>query len=130
MSPTQRTLAQLRKDGFMAAVVERWNQYASIRQDLFGFIDVLAVSPDETLAVQSTVTGALANHIDKLKGECAEAVARWLASGKRSLEAWGWGKYKLRRGGKAIRWRVRRVRLALTADGKIVCCELEPQDDE
>ena len=43
ISPVQRTLAELRKQGFTAAVVERWNPHAKIRQDLFGLIDVVAV---------------------------------------------------------------------------------------
>jgi hypothetical protein len=45
MTPTQRTLAYLRGLGATAAVVERWNAYAHVRQDLFGFIDILALFP-------------------------------------------------------------------------------------
>ena len=35
-SPTQRSLQHCRKNGWIAGVVEKWNQYARIRQDLFG----------------------------------------------------------------------------------------------
>jgi hypothetical protein len=45
MTPTQRTLAYLRGLGATAAVTERWNPYAHVRQDLFGFIDLLALFP-------------------------------------------------------------------------------------
>jgi len=57
MTPTQRSLAYLREEGYTVAIVERWNPHARIRQDLFGFIDLLAIRKDETLAVQVTSTG-------------------------------------------------------------------------
>lgn len=57
MTPTQRSLAYLREQGYTVAIVERWNPHARIRQDLFGFIDLLAIRTDETLAVQTTSTG-------------------------------------------------------------------------
>ena len=60
LTPTQRTLAYLREEGYLCAVVEHWNSWARIRQDLFGFIDILAIKKDETLAVQCTSTGVAA----------------------------------------------------------------------
>lgn len=42
-SPTQRSLAMLRNEGYECAIVEKWNPHAKIRQDLFGFIDILAM---------------------------------------------------------------------------------------
>ena len=45
-SPTKRTLDLVRKEGFIASVVEKWNAYVKIRQDVFGFGDVLACNPD------------------------------------------------------------------------------------
>ena len=59
-TPTQRTLEYLRGEGYTCAVVEHWNSWARIRQDLFGFIDILAIKKDETLAVQCTSTGVAA----------------------------------------------------------------------
>lgn len=44
-SPTQRALAELKKRGWPAAITEHWNQYAHIRQDLFGVFDLLAIRP-------------------------------------------------------------------------------------
>jgi hypothetical protein len=38
-SPTQLSLKKLREEGYTVAVVEHWNSFARIRQDLFGFID-------------------------------------------------------------------------------------------
>lgn len=59
-SPTQRSLAFLREEGYVVAIVERWNPHARIRQDLFGFIDLLAIRKGETLAVQVTASGVSA----------------------------------------------------------------------
>ena len=42
-SPTQLSLKKLREEGYTVAVVEHWNSFARIRQDLFGFIDLLAL---------------------------------------------------------------------------------------
>jgi hypothetical protein len=53
-SPTQLSLAHLRKTCDAVQVVEKWNPHARIRQDLFGFIDILALRGEETIAVQST----------------------------------------------------------------------------
>lgn len=36
------------------AVIERWNLFAKIRQDLYGFVDVLTVQYEKTLAIQTT----------------------------------------------------------------------------
>lgn len=60
MTPTQRSLKYLREQGYTVAIVERWNAFARIRQDLFGFIDLLAIKPNETLAVQTTASGVSA----------------------------------------------------------------------
>lgn len=53
-SPTQLSLRELRKTCQAVQVVERWNPHARIRQDLFGFVDILALCGAETIAVQST----------------------------------------------------------------------------
>ena len=55
-SPTQRSLKFLREEGYLVAVVEKWNPHAKIRQDLFGWIDLVALKDNETLAVQATST--------------------------------------------------------------------------
>ena len=66
MSPTQRTLAKLRKEGYRAAVVEKWNPHAKIRQDLFGVVDVPAIREGETLAVQSTSGSNVSSRVNKI----------------------------------------------------------------
>ena len=88
MTPTQRTLAALRADGWCAEVVERWNPHARVRQDLFGGIDILALRGAETLGVQCTTTG-VAERVRKLRA--LDTLATMLAAGWR-VEVWGWRK--------------------------------------
>ena len=44
-SPTQRTLRWLRKLGWSACVVDKYNHFARVRQDAFGWGDILAYLP-------------------------------------------------------------------------------------
>jgi hypothetical protein len=107
-SPTKRTLELLRKEGFTAAVVERWNGHARIRQDLFGCIDVVAVHPARpgVLGIQCTTT---ANQAARLtKALAVPELQVWLAAGN-AFEIWGWK--KSRRTG---RWEVSRTPVAQT----------------
>lgn len=87
-SPTQRSLNKLRKEGWLAAVVERWNPYAKIRQDLFGFIDIIAVRGDTILAVQTTSGSNVSDRVDKIRQSQAAQV--WLESGSRKVVVHGW----------------------------------------
>lgn len=43
----------MRERGYRCAVVEHWNPWAKIRQDLFGFIDVLAIGERDTVGIQA-----------------------------------------------------------------------------
>jgi carbonic anhydrase len=65
-SPTQLTLRHLRADGWDAEIVEVWNPHSRTRKDLFGFIDVLAIKPGETLAVQTTSAANVAARVRKI----------------------------------------------------------------
>lgn len=66
LTPTQLSLRYLREEWPLVEVVERWNPHARIRQDLFGFIDVIAVSPGQTLAVQTTSAANVASRVRKI----------------------------------------------------------------
>lgn len=66
MSPTQRSLAHLRKLGYTAQVVEKWIPQVKRRVDLFGFIDVLAIRDNEVLGVQSTSGSNVASRVTKI----------------------------------------------------------------
>ena len=100
-SPTQRSLAFLRAEGYTVAIVEHWNAFAKIRQDLFGFVDLLALRPGETLAVQTTSGDNVSKRIAKIAEH--ELLPRVLEAGW-IVEVHGWRKIK----GK---WEVRRERM-------------------
>lgn len=65
-SPTQLTLRHLRNEGWTAAIVEFWNPHARVRNDLFGFVDVLALRGAETLAVQTTSDSNVSARLRKI----------------------------------------------------------------
>ena len=113
-SPTQRALAECKKRGWRSAIVERWNVHAKIRQDLFGFADLLALDGSSILAIQVTTGDNLSTRMTKMSG--LAAVVDWLKSGGKA-EAWGYRKLLVRRGGKATRWTLRRVAARLASDG-------------
>ncbi len=87
-SPTQRSKAKLQSEGYLVAIVERWNMYARVRQDLFGFIDLLALKGDETLAVQTTSGSNVSARIAKIRATQASAI--WLESPSRKIVVHGW----------------------------------------
>ena len=96
-SPTQRSLAYLREQGYLVSIVERWNPHARIRQDLWGWCDLLAIRKNEVLAVQVT-SSAVSERIRKIQE--SETVATVRDAGIR-IEVHGWrknskGRYVLR----------------------------------
>jgi hypothetical protein len=101
-SPTQRTLAECKKRGWIAQVVERWNPHAHVRQDLFGVIDIVAITHDGLLGIQAC---AGASHAARMAKCSAEPRAHaWLGAGAR-LEVWSWAKRGAR--GKRKVWTLR-----------------------
>lgn len=89
MSPTSRTLAKLRKEGWLCAVVEKRNPVTKTLNDLFGFIDVLAIREGETLAVQTTSGGNMASRIKKIADH--ENV-EWVRKAGWAIHVHGWRK--------------------------------------
>lgn len=114
-SPTTRTLAFLRAAGHTCAVTEHWNAFIKRRQDLFNFIDVVALHSGESgvLAVQAT-SGS--NHSARLNKILEIHAARlWLEAGNR-IWIVSWQKRGER--GKVKKWepRIQAVTLADFAD--------------
>jgi hypothetical protein len=112
LSPTQRTLKELRGLGRICAIAEKWqivptHPAGGVRKDLFGFIDVISLDPGRGIVGIQSCGQNFAEHIRKiLDSECTEAVIEWLkCDGK--VEIWGWRKVKVKRGGKALVWRPR-----------------------
>jgi len=54
ISPTQLSLKKLKDEGYLVAITEHWNPFARIRQDMFGFCDIMAIRDKEILFVQTT----------------------------------------------------------------------------
>lgn len=80
----------MRAEGYLCAITERWNQYAKVRQDLFGFIDVICVKNDVVVAVQTTSGDHVAERIKKIRETPASDV--WLQSPSRKIVVHGWKK--------------------------------------
>ncbi len=98
-SPTALSKRHLEADGWLVAVVEHWNPHARIRQDLFGFIDLLALRGAETLSVQSTSATNVSTRVNKIGASPHVGIVReagW------AIHVHGWSK-------KQGRWVLREV---------------------
>lgn len=105
-SPTARTLALLRSEGWIAQVVEQTIPTTYIKRDLFHCLDIVAIKVGEpVLGVQVTTGSNMADRIAKIEG--LEASMVWRAVAR--LEVHGWRKVGPR--GEQKRWECRRVRL-------------------
>jgi hypothetical protein len=94
VSPTQRSLKYMRDDDWTCGIVEKWNHFTKIRQDLFGFADVIAMKPDNTpILLQITSTG-WSSRLAKILAEPRALVA--LNSGF-EIQVHGWRKLKQNR---------------------------------
>jgi len=122
-SPTARTLAELRKRGWTAQVVEQHLPFPKpfgTKRDLFGVIDIVAIAPvmtpasgqlmgREIVGIQATADSA--NHAHRRTKILAEPRAKqWVEAGGR-LELWSWSRRVARKqdGSKAKRpvWTLR-----------------------
>ncbi len=101
-SPTARTLAECRKRGWIAGVVERripFPKPMGTTFDLFGVIDIIAIDPSRpvgqrTIGIQATTNGSgkgkggrHAEHRTKILAEARALV--WVEAGN-PLELWSW----------------------------------------
>lgn len=93
----------LRKKGYTVAVVEKWNAFVGIRQDLFGFIDLVAMHPEYQglLGIQVTSQSHVAERIAKCLA--SKYFPLWLKCGN-EFEVHGWAKKGPR--GKRKLWEV------------------------
>ena len=124
MTPTQRTLAECKRRGWIAQVVEKWNPHARVRQDLFGCIDIVACVPVSYPSKKHPLEGidvfipteqpsyilgiqacAGSSHAARKTKALAEPRLRaWLGAGAR-FEVWSWSKRGPR--GKRKTWQLR-----------------------
>ena len=97
VSPTARTLNECRRRGWHAGVVERWlpnpvHPGGGTRRDLFGFIDVVALTGTHILGIQCCALSGHAAHVKKITVDRVEDAKVWLAHGG-LIEIWAWYKY-------------------------------------
>ena len=111
VTPTARTLAECRKRGWIAQCVEQTIPHTFIKRDLFGVIDIVAVTPDGILGIQATggSGGAHAARRDKIKAE--PRAEKWIAAGA-GLEIWSWAKQGKAGARKLWTLRVERIEIA------------------
>lgn len=120
ISNTQRTLQYLKKKGHVCGIVEKFNPHVGpvmrrkdkfgniyyantgIRMDLFGFIDIISLSPEmQTFGIQSCGQSFTKHKRKILESEIAPL---WLLAGNR-LQLIAWRKIKERpRIGKRMIW--------------------------
>ena len=84
----------MRARGYTCAIVEHWNPFAKIRQDLFGFIDVLCLGDGEIIGVQTTSRSNISARAAKIREH--ENLLPVLDSGMRVFIQ-GWQKNKSNR---------------------------------
>ena len=110
MRPTQRTLALIRKQGFVAQVVEHIVPRTFIRRDLFNIIDILAINTTYTIGIQTTSGSNVSARIAKAIE--SEQLRLWLSVPSRRFIIHGWRKLKSSR-----RWECREIELTISGDG-------------
>lgn len=89
---TQKSVDELRARGYLTANVEKFNFYTKRKNDLYGFIDIMAIKKGKTLAVQTTSGRENAFHRIK-KIEAHENYPKVKEAGWK-IEVHGWRKLK------------------------------------
>jgi hypothetical protein len=117
-STTSRTKVLFEKEGYIVASVEKWNAHvgplvpddpimcpecgteieqfrkAGIRQDLFGFADLIAFHPEKPgiILIQSTSGGEHARRVAKIHG--VDVARKWVKDPIRQIAVVSWSKRK------------------------------------
>lgn len=91
MNTTQKSVANLRKDGYLCQNVEKYNSFTKRRNDLFGFIDILCVKENDVLGVQTTSKDNMSSRKKKILEHENYSIVK--ASGIR-IRVHGWKKEK------------------------------------
>lgn len=84
----------MREKGYLVSNVEKYNSFTKRKSDLFGFVDLVAICKNETLAVQVTSKSNMSSRIRKI--EESENLAMVLAANWR-IVVHGWFKNKKNR---------------------------------
>ena len=92
MLPGSRSMKWCREQGFIVEKVEHWNSFARIRQDLFGFADLIVLdgSQGSCLIQVTTKSNFIARRYKILKEAAVRIKAMaWLTAGNR-IVIHGW----------------------------------------
>lgn len=92
-SPTQRSLELLKENGYAPWIAEHYNAFARVRRDLYGFIDIVALSHEYKgiLAVQTTSGTNVSARVAKILGLPIHRL--WISCGNR-IQIHGWRKLR------------------------------------
>lgn len=101
----ERSMRLMREREFTVDIVERWNPWGRVKNDLFGVIDLVAIKPGLILGVQSTTKGQVGPHLKKILAE--PRALMWLRAG---AELWVHGWYKEVRGARQY-WMCKEVQI-------------------
>lgn len=117
-SPTQRSKKWLQDRGWQVAIVEHWNAHCMIRQDLWGFGDLLVCSHADpkgitqwrSIAIIQTTSGSnVAARKAKILAE--PKAKKWLLAGG-EIVVHGWRKVGPR--GKRKTWELREIPILIS----------------
>ena len=124
-SPTQKTLALLRERGWDVAVVEKFVGPLCIRQDAFGWMDILCIDPVRGAVGVQSCGQSFSEHVHKLIEERGEIIKKWVVHHPAELIGWRKKKAVLADGskGKADRWYPRIADVVLTPEGELQIVE-------
>lgn len=104
-TPSAKTINTLKNDGYIVANVEKVIPRCFIKQDLYGFIDILAIHK-QTFKMLGLQTTSRSNHNARLdKALSLKNLYYWLMTGA-SFQVWSWGKYKIERGSRKTEERI------------------------
>ena len=89
ITPRAWSMAQMRQEGYRTGSTEMFEPHSRKRQDLFGFIDFIAIGHYQIIGVQCCVRGDVAPHRTKMVIDCFSQVCDWLdCGGLVQLHAW------------------------------------------
>lgn len=89
ISPSARSLKELRRQGYIGQSVEKRIPYSFITQDYIHCIDIIAFREGEVIGVQATTTTHITDRINKALA--VPELVGWLKAGCK-FEVWGWSK--------------------------------------
>ncbi len=111
-----RTTALIKARGNRYRIEQRWNQYAGEhgqREDMWGIIDLLEFDPKSGVNGIQVCGTDFGSHWKKMTVDRRDDSLYVLGIPGMRLFIYSWRKLKVKRGGKAVRWKPRIVEITL-----------------